>query len=61
MSGRYDKKVYVLPKHLDGVVARLHLTNFNGKNGKLTELTQSQAYYLGVTTEGPYKRDEYRY
>jgi len=50
--------VYVLPKHLDEKVARLHL----GALGvKLTELTKEQASYLGVAVEGPYKPDHYRY
>ncbi len=51
-------KVYTLPKKLDEHVARLHL----GKVGaKLTKLTESQAKYLGVPLEGPYKPDHYRY
>jgi adenosylhomocysteinase len=55
---RYDKKVHVLPKHLDEEVARLHL----GKIGaQLTRLTQKQADYIGVPVEGPYKPDYYRY
>jgi adenosylhomocysteinase len=54
----YPVGVYVLPKHLDEEVARLHL----GALGvKLTELTDSQASYLGVAVEGPYKSDHYRY
>jgi adenosylhomocysteinase len=54
----YDKAVYVLPKHLDEKVARLHL----GKLGaKLTTLTQAQADYIGVPVEGPYKPGHYRY
>jgi adenosylhomocysteinase len=54
----YGKKVYVLPKHLDEKVARLHL----GKLGaRLTELTDKQAKYIGVPKEGPYKPDYYRY
>jgi len=57
-SKKYDKKVYVLPKHLDEKVARLHL----GKLGcKLTELTDEQAKYIGVAKEGPYKPATYRY
>ncbi len=56
--GDYDKQVYVLPKHLDEKVARLHL----GALGvKLTELSEDQAAYLGVPVEGPYKSDHYRY
>jgi adenosylhomocysteinase len=55
---RYQKKVYVLPKSLDEEVARLHL----GQLGvKLTELTPRQASYLGVSSEGPFKPDHYRY
>jgi adenosylhomocysteinase len=54
----YEKKVYVLPKHLDEKVARLHL----GQIGvKLTKLTKKQAEYLGVSPNGPYKPDHYRY
>jgi adenosylhomocysteinase len=56
--GKYDKKVYVLPKHLDEKVARLHL----GKIGvKLTEMSDKQANYIGVPVKGPYKPDTYRY
>jgi adenosylhomocysteinase len=56
--GKYDKRVYVLPKKLDEEVARLHL----GKLGaRLTELTPRQAAYIGVAPEGPYKPDHYRY
>ncbi len=55
---KYEKKVYVLPKHLDEKVARLHL----GKIGaNLTTLTDEQAKYIGVPVEGPYKSDHYRY
>jgi adenosylhomocysteinase len=56
---KYEKgKVYVLPKHLDEKVARLHL----GKLGvKLDKLSKDQAEYLGVPVEGPYKQDAYRY
>ena len=54
----YDKGVYVLPKHLDEKVARLHL----GKLGaKLTKLTKEQADYINVPVEGPYKPNHYRY
>jgi adenosylhomocysteinase len=54
----YDKQVYVLPKHLDEKVARLHL----GALGvKLTQLSEEQAAYLGVPVDGPYKSDHYRY
>jgi adenosylhomocysteinase len=57
-SGKYERKVYTLPKHLDEKVARLHI----GKLGvKLTKLTTDQASYIGVPVEGPYKPDHYRY
>jgi len=54
----YEKKVYVLPKHLDEKVARLHL---DALGVKLTELSAEQAAYLGIPVEGPYKPDQYRY
>jgi len=54
----YEKKVYVLPKHLDEKVARLHLAQIGVK---LTKLTKKQAEYLGVSPNGPYKPDHYRY
>ena len=54
----YDRQVYVLPKHLDEKVARLHLEKLGVR---LTELTPEQADYLGVPVEGPYKPDHYRY
>lgn len=57
-GSKYQKKVYVLPKHLDEMVARLHL----GKLGaKLTELTDEQARYLNLDKNGPYKPEMYRY
>ncbi|MBC6444132.1 MAG: adenosylhomocysteinase [Alphaproteobacteria bacterium GM202ARS2] len=55
---QYDNKVYVLPRHLDEHVARLHLDKVNAK---LTPLTQEQADYIGVKVDGPYKSDSYRY
>ena len=55
---KYDKQVYVLPKHLDEMVARLHLKQIGVK---LTQLTAQQAAYIGVPVEGPYKPDYYRY
>jgi adenosylhomocysteinase len=55
---KYERKVYVLPKHLDEKVARLHL---DALGVKLTELTKGQAEYLGVDVAGPYKPDHYRY
>jgi adenosylhomocysteinase len=54
----YEKKVYVLPKHLDEKVARLHLDKLGVK---LTKLTPEQAAYIGVSVDGPYKPDHYRY
>jgi len=54
----YPVGVYVLPKHLDEEVARLHLASLGVK---LTELTPAQADYLGIPAEGPYKSDHYRY
>ncbi len=54
----YPTGVYVLPKHLDEEVARLHLGSLGVK---LTELTEAQASYLGVDKAGPYKSDQYRY
>ena len=55
---KYQKNVYVLPKHLDEKVARLHL---NKLGAKLTELTDEQALYLGLDKNGPYKPEMYRY
>src|SRR5436190_13043016 len=54
----YEKKVYVLPKHLDEKVARAHL---DAVGVRLTELRPEQAAYIGVPVEGPYKPDHYRY
>jgi len=54
----YDNKVYVLPKHLDEKVARLHLAKIGVQ---LDELTTAQAEYLGITKEGPFKAEHYRY
>jgi adenosylhomocysteinase len=56
--GQYQNQVYVLPKHLDEKVARLHL---DALGVRLTALTKKQAEYLGVDVEGPYKPDHYRY
>ncbi len=56
--GDYEKRVYVLPKHLDEKVARLHL---DALGVKLTTLSKGQADYIGVPVEGPYKPDHYRY
>jgi adenosylhomocysteinase len=57
-NASYEKKVYVLPKHLDEKVARLHL---DALGVKLTTLTKTQADYIGVSVEGPFKPDSYRY
>ena len=57
-SDQYEDKVYVLPKHLDEKVARLHLDRIGAK---LTELTDKQAEYIGVDKNGPYKAEMYRY
>ncbi len=56
--GEYGKKVYVLPKHLDEEVARLHLAHLAVE---LTELSSDQAEYIGVAVDGPYKPEHYRY
>jgi adenosylhomocysteinase len=55
---QYKNEVYVLPKHLDEMVARLHLDRIGAR---LTELSPEQASYIGVPVEGPYKSDHYRY
>lgn len=55
---KYENKVYMLPKHLDEQVARLHLAKLGAE---LDELTPKQAAYIGVNPEGPYKPDYYRY
>jgi adenosylhomocysteinase len=57
-NDEYEKKVYVLPKHLDEKVARLHL---DALGVSLTRLTDEQAAYIGVPVEGPFKPDHYRY
>ena len=57
-QGKYEKKVYVLPKTLDEKVARLHLAKIGVK---LTELRSDQANYIGVPKDGPFKSDHYRY
>jgi adenosylhomocysteinase len=55
---KYEKKVYVLPKHLDEKVARLHLDKVGAK---LTQLRPEQAAYIGVSPQGPFKAEAYRY
>lgn len=57
-TSKYENKVYVLPKHLDEKVARLHLGQLGAK---LTKLTPEQADYIGVSVDGPYKPEQYRY
>jgi len=57
-SDKYENKVYVLPKHLDEKVAKLHLSKIGAE---LTVLSKEQADYIGVSVDGPFKRDEYRY
>ena len=57
-SANYENKVYVLPKHLDEMVARLHLAKIGVE---LEELNDKQAKYIGVAKNGPYKSDAYRY
>ena len=55
---KYENKVYVLPKHLDEKVARLHLSKIGVE---LDELTEAQSEYLGIPQAGPFKTDQYRY
>ena len=57
-KGKYENKVYVLPKILDEKVARLHLGAFNAK---LTTLNETQSSYIQVPVEGPFKKIEYKY
>ncbi len=57
-STKYPVGVYVLPKHLDEMVARLHLKKLGAK---LTQLTEEQAKYLNIGVNGPFKPDHYRY
>jgi adenosylhomocysteinase len=57
-TDKYENKVYVLPKHLDEKVARLHLSKIGVV---LEELTGEQSEYLGITKEGPFKPENYRY
>jgi adenosylhomocysteinase len=57
-ADKYERKVYTLPKHLDEKVARLHLDKLGVK---LTQLTPDQASYIGVSPEGPFKPEHYRY
>jgi len=57
-ADQYDNQVYTLPKHLDERVARLHLAKIGVE---LDELSSEQADYIGVTPEGPYKPEYYRY
>jgi adenosylhomocysteinase len=57
-NNKYEKKVYVLPKHLDEKVAALHLAKVGAH---LTKLSAKQAKYLGVEATGPFKPEHYRY
>ncbi|MET0217105.1 MAG: adenosylhomocysteinase, partial [Burkholderiales bacterium] len=57
-TAKYPVGVYTLPKHLDEKVARLQLKKLNAQ---LTDLTDAQAQYIGVSKSGPYKPDTYRY
>jgi adenosylhomocysteinase len=57
-GGEYENKVYVLPKHLDEKVARLHLSRIGAD---LTVLSEEQAGYIGVDRNGPFKPNHYRY
>jgi len=57
-AGKYEKKVYTLPKKLDEKVARLHLEKIGVT---LTKLRDDQASYIGVPQDGPFKSDHYRY
>jgi adenosylhomocysteinase len=57
-ADNYERKVYVLPKHLDEKVARLHLDKIGVK---LTKLSDKQASYIGVSNVGPFKPEAYRY
>jgi adenosylhomocysteinase len=57
-NDKYENRVYILPKHLDEEVARLHLGHLGVK---LTTLTDEQASYIGVSVDGPYKPEHYRY
>jgi adenosylhomocysteinase len=56
--GKYENKVFILPKHLDEEVARLHLEKIGCK---LTKLSDEQSEYISIPVEGPYKPDHYRY
>jgi adenosylhomocysteinase len=56
--GKYEKKVYVLPKQLDERVARLHLKKLGAD---LTVMSEEQCRYVGLNVDGPYKPDHYRY
>jgi len=57
-AGKYQKKVYTLPKHLDEKVARLHLAKIGAT---LTKMTDKQSDYINVPQMGPFKPDHYRY
>jgi adenosylhomocysteinase len=57
-NDQYETRVYVLPKHLDEKVAKVHV---EALGASLTKLSDEQAAYIGVPIEGPYKSDHYRY
>ena len=57
-DGKYKNEVYILPKHLDEKVARLHLERIGVK---LSKLSDEQADYIGVSADGPFKPEHYRY
>jgi adenosylhomocysteinase len=57
-TGEYENQVYVLPKHLDEKVARVHV---EALGAKLTQLSPDQAAYIDVPVDGPFKPDHYRY
>ena len=57
-NDEYEKQVYVLPKHLDEKVAKIHVLALGGE---LTKLSKDQAEYIGVDVEGPFKPEHYRY
>jgi len=58
VAGSWDDEVYRLPKHLDEMVAKIHV---GALGGELTKLFMDQAEYIGVDVEGPFKPDHYRY
>jgi adenosylhomocysteinase len=57
-AAKYERQVHILPKQLDEKVARLHLEKIGAR---ITRLTPEQAAYIGVSADGPFKSDHYRY